>query len=97
MIILKDVYSPIIEHSLWEYVYNKFNSQKARKRAGEISLFSGFLCCGDCGNNMYYQFNQANPKIECYNCPNYKGNRDTCPNTNTRYVQFDDLTKLATD
>lgn len=44
---------------------------------------------------MHYHFNQANPKIEYYNCSNYKGNRGTCPNTH--YVRLDDLTKLVTD
>lgn len=93
MIILKDVHPPIIERSLWEYIQDKLNSQKARKRAGEPSLFSGFLRCGDCGSNMHYHFNQANPKIEYYKCSNYKGNRGTCPNTH--YVRLDVLTKLV--
>lgn len=95
MIILKDVHPPIIERSLWEYIQDKLNSQKTRKRAGEPSLFSGLLRCGDCGSNMHYHFNQANPKIEYYNCSNYKGNRGTCPNTH--YIRLDDLTELVTD
>lgn len=94
MIILKEVHAPIIERSLWEYIQDKLSSQKVRKRAGEPSLFSGFLRCGDCGSNMHYHFNQANPKIEYYNCSNYKGNRGIC--SNTHYVRLDDLTKLVT-
>ena len=60
-----------------------------RKKFGKQSLFSGFLCCGDCGRNLHYYINQANPSIEYYNCSNYMGNRGTC--SNTHYIRLDSL------
>lgn len=93
MVVIKNVHEPIIERSLWEYIQCKLETRKTRQKAGEQSLFSGFLRCGDCGSNLHYHFNQANPKIEYYNCSNYVGNRGTCPNTH--YVRLDDLTNYV--
>jgi site-specific DNA recombinase len=90
MVVMKNIHEPIIERSLWEYIQCKLETRKTRQKAGDQSLFSGFLRCGDCGSNLHYHFNHVNPKIEYYNCSNYVGNRGTCPNTH--YVRLDDLT-----
>lgn len=71
MVVIKNIHEPIIERSLWEYIQCKLETRKTRQKAGEQSLFSGFLRCGDCGSNLHFHFNQANPKIEYYNCSNY--------------------------
>ena len=91
MIILQDIHEAIIERSFWEYIQHKQRLHKTRKESGKQSLFSGFLRCGDCGSNLHYHFNQANPAIEYYSCSNYVGNRGTCPNTH--YVRLDFLTR----
>lgn len=89
MIILRDIHEAIIERSFWEYIQHKQNLYKTRKNSGRQSLFSGVLRCGDCGSNLHYHFNQANPSIEYYSCSNYVGNRGTCPNTH--YIRLDFL------
>ena len=67
MIILQGIHEAIIERSFWEYIQHKQNLYKARKNLGKQSLFSGVLRCGDCGSNLHYHFNQANPSIKYYN------------------------------
>lgn len=64
MIILRDVHEAIIDRSFWEYIQYKQNLHKTRKKSEKQSLFSGFLRCGDCGSNLHYHFNQANPSKE---------------------------------
>lgn len=95
MVILQDIHEAIIERSLWEYIQHKRGLYKTRKNSGKQSLFSGVLRCGDCGSNLHYHFNQANPSIEYYNCSNYVGNRGTCPNTH--YVRLDLLSTRVLD
>ncbi len=95
MVILQDVHEAIIDRSFWEYIQYKQNLHKIRKKSGKQSLFSGFLRCGDCGSNLHYHFNQANPSIEYYNCSNYVGNRGTC--SNTHYIRLDSLSAMVHD
>lgn len=95
MVILQNVHEAIIDRSFWEYIQHKHNLHKMRKKSGKQSLFSGFLRCGDCGHNLHYHFNQANPSIEYYNCSNYVGNRGTC--SNTHYIRLDSLSKRVLD
>jgi len=93
MSIIKNVHEPIIDRHLWEYVQQKRENKKnSRRKSGKQPLFSGFLRCGDCGSNMHFGFNQANPSIEFFRCSNYVGNRGgTCPDTH--YVRVDFLKK----
>lgn len=93
LVILKNVHEPIVERVIWEYVQDKRKNNTKRRQARKQSLFSGFLRCGDCGSNLHYHFNQANPAIEYYNCSNYRGNRGNCPRTH--YVRLDYLDKAV--
>jgi site-specific DNA recombinase len=90
IVIFKDVHEPIIERASWERVQEKRGKSRKRKtNSGEKNLFSGLLICADCGHNLNYHFNQANPEIKYFNCSNYKGNRGTCPTTH--YIRLDFL------
>ncbi|MDD5017148.1 MAG: DUF4368 domain-containing protein, partial [Eubacteriales bacterium] len=62
---------------------------------GERNMFSGLLVCADCGHNLHYHFNQANPDIRYFNCSNYKGNRGTCISTHYIRVDFLELVVLG--
>lgn len=95
MVILQDKHEAIIERSFWEYIQHKQSLHKMRKNSGKQSLFSGVLRCGDCGSNLHYHFNQANPSIEYYNCSNYVGNRGTC--SDTHYIRLDSLSDKVLD
>jgi site-specific DNA recombinase len=92
--VFKDVHDPIIDRGIWEQIQEKRG--KARKRItreGEKNMFSGLLKCADCGKNLWYHFNQKNPKIKYFECSNYKGNRGTCQATH--YVRVDFLEQVV--
>ena len=94
-VIFKDVHKPIIERSVWELVQEKRGkARKRKKNDGEKNMFSGLLVCADCGSNLWYHFNQANPDIQYFNCSGYnKGNRRIC--SSTHYIRVDFLEKVV--
>lgn len=72
--------------------YQERRSRKTRKKQksdGEKNMFAGLLVCADCGSNLWYHFNQANPGIEYFNCSGYnKGKRKICNSTHYIRVVF---------
>ena len=96
MAIFKDVHEAIISRADWERVQLKRG--KTRKRVkfdGEKSIFSGVVVCADCGNNLWFHFNQKNHAITYFNCSNYKGNRGTCEGTHYIRTEFLDHVVLG--
>lgn len=94
--IFKEVHEPIIDRSVWEAIQEKRNrrTRKKLKSDGEKNMFSGLLVCADCGSNLWYHFNQANPNIQYFNCSGYnKGNRKIC--NSTHYIRVDFLEKVV--
>ena len=55
-------------------------------------MFSGLLVCPDCGGNLNYHFNQANPEIKYFNCANYNSRRQCA---STHYVRVDFLEQVV--
>lgn len=94
-VIFKDVHSAIIERSVFEKIQEKRGKARKRKKAdGEKNMFSGLLVCADCGNNLWYHFNQGNPEITYFNCSGYnKGGRKIC--SSTHYIRTDFLEKVV--
>ena len=93
-VVFKDVHTPIIDRPTWEQVQEKRGKVRKRKKSdGEVSLFSGFLICADCGHNLHFHFNQGNHDIHYFNCSNYKGNRGNCPSTH--YIREDFLEQVV--
>lgn len=69
------------------------NAQKA-EIGRRKNMFAGLLVCADCGSNLWYHFNQANPGIEYFNCSGYnKGKRKIC--NSTHYIRVDFLEKVV--
>lgn len=95
-VIFKDVHEPIVDRAVWEMIQER-RSRKTRKKQksdGEKNMFSGLLVCADCGSNLWYHFNQANPDIQYFNCSGYnKGNRKIC--NSTHYIRVDFLEKVV--
>ena len=94
-VIFKDVHPAIIERSVFDKIQEKRGKARKRKKAdGEKNMFSGLLVCADCGSNLWYHFNQANPDITYFNCSGYnKGGRKLCPSTH--YIRTDFLEKVV--
>ena len=93
-VVFQDVHEAIIERAVYEQVQQKRGKiRKRRTNNGEHNMFSVLLVCADCGSNLHFHFNQGNPEIKYFNCPNYKGNRGTC--TSTHYVRVDFLEEVV--
>lgn len=93
MAVFLNVHEPIIERSMWESV-QEMRGQIRRRKAQErgSNMFSGIVVCADCGANLNYHFNQANPEIKYYNCSN-NNNRGDCGKTH--YVRVDFLEEVV--
>ena len=95
-VVFKDVHEPIIDRAVWETIQERRSrrTRKKQKTDGEKNMFSGLLVCADCGSNLWYHFNQANPEIQYFNCSGYnKGNRKIC--NSTHYIRVDFLEKVV--
>ncbi len=93
MAIFKGVHTPIVSREDWERVQEKRGKARKRKKIdGEVNMFSGLLVCADCQSNLNYHFNQKNPEIKYFNCPNNNKRNRTCPTTH--YVRVDFLEQV---
>ena len=91
--VFKDVHKPIIDRGIWEQIQQKRGKVRKRKTAdGEKNMFSGLLRCADCGGNLNFHFNQANPEIKYFNCSNYNHRRQC---VSTHYVRVDFLEQVV--
>ena len=89
-VVFKDVHEPLVDRAAWEQIMEK-RKRKTRKRLhseGEKNIFSGLLVCADCGQNLWFHFNQNNHDVKFFNCSNYKGNRGTCQTTHHIRADF---------
>ena len=93
MLIFPDVHEPIVERVIWEKIQEKRGKVRKRKtKEGEKHMFSGLLICADCGNNLWFHFNQGNPDIKYFNCSGYNTRKGECPTTH--YIRADFLEKV---
>lgn len=93
--VFKDVHEPIRDRATFEKIQEKRGKvRKRKKQDGERNMFSGLLVCADCGGNMHFHFNQANPEIQYFNCAEYnRGKRKAC--TSTHYIRVDFLEQIV--
>jgi len=95
-VIFKGVHEPIIDRDTWERVQELVKATKRRyckQKGHEKSMFSGILRCPECGANLRNHFNQSNPSIRFFECPNYKGNRGTC--ASRHYIREDSIGQVV--
>ena len=89
----KDVHEPVIDRAVFEWIQEKRGKTRKRKtNNGEKNMFSGLLVCADCGQNLWYHFNQKNPAIRYFNCSGYNTRRGDCPTTH--YIRVDFLEQV---
>lgn len=95
IMVFKDANEAIIERSQFNIVQEmRSRGRKKKMKTGETNMFSGLLRCSDCGGNLHYHFNSANPDIKYFNCANFnKGSRKTC--FSTHYIRVDFLEKIV--
>jgi predicted site-specific integrase-resolvase len=93
MAIFKGVHDPIVERETWERIQERRSKTRKRKtKDGEKNMFSGLLVCADCGNNLWFHFNQKNHDIKYFNCSGYNTRRGDCPTTH--YIRVDFLEEV---
>lgn len=95
MMVFEDVHEPIRDRATFEKIQEMRGKLRRRKMSnGEHNMFSGLLVCADCGKNLHYHFNQQNPKIRYFNCPNYNsGKKKTC--FSSHYIRVDFLEQIV--
>ena len=93
--IFLNVHEPIIDRPTWEKV-QALKAGTRRKRptvAQELSVFSGYLKCPECGGNLNFHFNQGNHDIKFFSCQNHNSGLRKC--SSTHYIRLDFLEQVV--
>lgn len=77
--IFENTHPAIIDRETFELVQELCKHRRRPNRTGEISMFSGLLCCADCGEKLYYSVT-GNYKREQANffCSSYRKSSNVC-------------------
>ena len=77
--IFEDTHEAIIDRETWELVQTLRANKRRSNRTGEVSMFSGLLYCGDCGEKLYYSVTNNYSREQAYFfCSNYRKNTANC-------------------
>lgn len=69
----------IVNEKVWQRVQELRANKRRPTKTGKQGLFSGLLCCADCGDKLYFcTTNSFSPHQDHYVCSNYKSNTGTC-------------------
>ncbi len=88
---IENAHTPIIDSEVWEKVQMIRQGKRRRNRTGNISMFSGLLCCADCGAKLNLCIVRDKPY---FRCAKYKGNSRNKECTQ-HYIREDALQKLV--
>ena len=69
--VFENTHEAIVDTETWELVQELRSHKHRPNRTGEVSIFSGLLYCGDCGEKLYYGVNYPNPKSVLLNLMYY--------------------------
>jgi len=71
--IFENTHEAIIDSETWALVQELRSHKRRPNRTGEISIFSGLLCCADCGEKLYYSVTNNYSREQAYFfCSNYR-------------------------
>ena len=77
--VFENTHEAIIDRETWELVQTLRANKRRPNRTGEVSIFSGLLYCGDCGEKLYYSVTNNYKKEQAYFfCSNYRKNTANC-------------------
>ena len=70
----------IIEYGQWERVQALRENKRRPTKTGKTSMFSGLVCCADCGAKLYYCTcnSYKDDSQDHFVCSNYKSNTGSC-------------------
>ena len=82
----------IIEQEVFDKVQEIRQQRHRRTKTGKSSLFSGMVCCADCGAKMRYcTTNYFEKRQDHFVCANYRSNTGSCSAHYIRAVVLEDL------
>jgi len=64
--IFENTHEAIIDRETWELVQTLRTNKRRPNRTGEVSMFSGLLYCGDCGETLYYSVTNNYSREQAY-------------------------------
>ncbi len=77
--VFENTHEAIIDRETWGLVQALRANKRRPNRTGEVSMFSGLLYCGDCGEKLYYSVTNNYKKEQAYFfCSNYRKNTANC-------------------
>lgn len=77
--VFENTHEAIIDTETWELVQELRSNKRRPNRTGEVSIFSGLLYCGDCGEKLYYSVTNNYSREQAYFfCSNYRKNTANC-------------------
>lgn len=77
--VFENTHEAIIDRETWELVQELRSHKRRPNRTGEVSIFSGLLYCGDCGEKLYYSVTNNYSREQAYFfCSNYRKNTANC-------------------
>lgn len=77
--VFENTHEAIIDRETWELVQTLRANKRRPNRTGEVSMFSGLLYCGDCGEKLYYSVTNNYSREQAYFfCSSYRKNTANC-------------------
>ena len=73
-VVVEDTHEPIIDRLVWEKVQTLRQNKRRPTKTGATSIFSGLLCCADCGSKMKLCVSNG---YHFFRCGGYKRNSRT--------------------
>ena len=92
-IIFENTHPAIVDRDTFKLVQKIREGRHRQTRTGKVSIFSGLVCCEDCGQKMYYQSGKKDRRDPPhFMCSSYSKNPDTCT---SHYIGEKTLTNLV--
>ena len=78
-VVVEDTHEPIIDRLVWEKVQTLRQNKRRPTKTGATSIFSGLLCCADCGSKMLYgSSNNGDFEQDFFDCSLHRKNKEKC-------------------
>lgn len=89
--VFENTHEAIVDPETWEIVQALRRNKRRPNRTGKVSIFSGLLYCGNCGEKLYYCTREKSDRAY-FTCSSYRKNQDVCT---SHYIRENVLYKLV--
>jgi hypothetical protein len=91
--VFEGVHEPIVNREDFAAAQARRAVSRRDKASAKRNIFSGLVQSSECGANLHFHFNQTNPEITYFNCPNNNASYKTC--SSTHYARADFLEQVV--